>query len=124
MPLQILVAVAVGTLMADALIHLLPHALLEDSSGHGNTNTVWKGFLATLAIICLYLLDNILSMMGHGHSHAKTVDTETESERLSIMAESEKSKINIEEEDHCEDFDNIKKLEVNMWQKDICLSCL
>ena len=70
MVMQVLVAVAVSTLMTDAIIHLLPHALLESSNGHSNSST--------LTIICVYLLDNILSMMGTRHSSAKNIDPETE----------------------------------------------
>ena len=52
--LQLLVSLAIGTLVGDALIHLLPHAL---EIGHGDTSAVWKGFVATMTIIGLFVLD-------------------------------------------------------------------
>ena len=65
--LQVLVSLAVGTLVGDALIHLLPHALLTD---HGDTDVVWKGFAATITILCFYVMDRVLESLGQGHSHA------------------------------------------------------
>ena len=65
--LQVLVSLAVGTLVGDALIHLLPHALLTD---HGDTGVVWKGFAATITILCFYVMDRVLESLGQGHSHA------------------------------------------------------
>lgn len=49
--IQFLVALAIGTLAGDALLHLYPHALLADL-GHGHSEdhedfhriSVWKGF--------------------------------------------------------------------------------
>ena len=64
--LQLLVSLAVGTLVGDALIHLLPHALSTD---HGDTGVVWKGFTATLTIIAFFIMDRVLEGLGHGHSH-------------------------------------------------------
>ena len=64
--LQLLVSLAVGTLVGDALIHLLPHALDMD---HGDTSVIWKGFTATMTIICFFIMDRVLEGLGHGHSH-------------------------------------------------------
>jgi len=66
MLLQLLVSLAVGTLVGDALIHLLPHAL---ETGHGEAGAVWKGFVATMTIIAFYLLDRLLEVAGHYHRH-------------------------------------------------------
>ena len=64
--LQLLVSLAVGTLVGDALIHLLPHALQTD---HDDTSVVWKGFTATMIIVCFFVMDRVMEGMGHGHSH-------------------------------------------------------
>ena len=64
--LQVLVSLAVGTLVGDALIHLLPHAL---ETGHGDDGVVWKGFVATMTIIAFFVLDRILEAAGHSHAH-------------------------------------------------------
>ena len=64
--LQFLVSLAVGTLVGDALIHLLPHAL---QTGHDDAGAAWKGFIATMTIIAFFLLDKILEGAGHSHCH-------------------------------------------------------
>ena len=48
--LQLLVSLAIGTLVGDALIHLLPHAL-ESEHGENSVVCCWKGFVATMTII-------------------------------------------------------------------------
>jgi len=64
--LQVLVSLAVGTLVGDSLIHLIPHAF---GAEHGDTSVVWKGFTATMTIVAFFLLDRSMAAMGHEHSH-------------------------------------------------------
>ena len=59
--IQFLVALAVGTMAGDALLHLYPHALLAEAHQHGHNHrdehgpdhrdyhnaTIWKGFAGT-----------------------------------------------------------------------------
>ena len=80
--LQVLVSLAVGTLVGDALIHLLPHAL---ETGHGNDGVVWKGFVATMTIIAFFVLDRILEAAGHSHSHTHASSDE---ENLTVSTNS------------------------------------
>jgi len=82
--LQVLVSLAVGTLVGDALIHLLPHAL---ETGHGNDAVVWKGFVATMTIIAFYILDRILEAAGHSHSHAHA-HAASDEEKLTVSTNS------------------------------------
>lgn len=50
--IQFLVALAVGTLAGDALLHLLPHSMMTLSSEeNGHESMVWKGLIAVLGII-------------------------------------------------------------------------
>jgi len=80
--LQVLVSLAVGTLVGDALIHLLPHAL---ESGHGDDGVVWKGFVATMTIIAFFVLDRIMEAAGHSHSHTHASSDE---ENLTVSTNS------------------------------------
>lgn len=88
--LRFLVALAIGTLCGDALMHLLPHALIphEDHSSaddleqhdvdHSHSNEpVWLCCCAFLSALFMYALETILPMLRseedtghHGHSHA------------------------------------------------------
>ncbi|GAB0086363.1 zinc transporter ZIP10 [Sergentomyia squamirostris] len=70
--LQFLVALAVGTLVGDALMHLMPHAFEageESSSGHSHSST-WICFGTFLSALIMYILENLLSLVGGGHSHS------------------------------------------------------
>lgn len=80
--LQVLVSLAVGTLVGDALIHLLPHAL---ETGHGDDGVVWKGFVATMTIIAFFVLDRIMEAAGHSHSHTHASSDE---ENLTVSTNS------------------------------------
>lgn len=71
--LQFLVALAVGTLAGDALLHLLPHAMSNhDHNDHPHVHThevvdhdknMWKGFVAMLGLIFFFLMERII-MLG------------------------------------------------------------
>lgn len=78
--LMFLVAVAIGTLAGDALMHLLPHALTphldhgDDSlpNDHKNDESVYLCAFAFLAAVFMYVLETVLPMLlssGGGHHH-------------------------------------------------------
>lgn len=71
--LQFLIALAVGTLAGDALLHLLPHSMMdhieEDHHGHhdpkadaSHMNKIHKGVVAMLAMIFFFLMERILML--------------------------------------------------------------
>ncbi|XP_059622868.1 zinc transporter ZIP10 [Phlebotomus argentipes] len=68
--LHFLVALAVGTLVGDALMHLLPHAFeaQEESDDHSHAST-WICFITFASTLLMYTLENLLSLVGGGHSH-------------------------------------------------------
>ena len=69
--LQFLIALAVGTLAGDALLHLLPHALLPEEHGHPDhqdhhlhSRAVWLGFMATVGMMGFFFLEKCINMVG------------------------------------------------------------
>lgn len=67
--LQFLVALAVGTLAGDALLHLLPHAMSSGGGhnhGHGhveNHENMWKGFVAMLGLILFFIMERFIPLV-------------------------------------------------------------
>lgn len=105
--LGFLVAIAVGTLLGDALMHLLPHALVPHS--HENTfhnhqerdphEPVFVCLVSLLAAIFMYSLENLLPLIGgegaHNHSHSahgKSHDFDKKNKENSNMANSDVKK--------------------------------
>lgn len=68
--LQFLVALAVGSLTGDALLHLLPHALIEHSShdhdsdndSHSDRRAVWHGLTTLGGIYVFFILERIIGL--------------------------------------------------------------
>ncbi|KAJ8947846.1 hypothetical protein NQ318_009991 [Aromia moschata] len=93
--IQFLVALAVGTLAGDALLHLLPHAM---SVGHHNHNSndvhqehshdenTWKGFVAMLGLTFFFIMERLILLAGkwrkgkqkHTHSHVTVLNDRRE----------------------------------------------
>ncbi|KAK4308023.1 hypothetical protein Pmani_020253 [Petrolisthes manimaculis] len=74
---QFLLALAVGTLAGDALIHLLPHAIsMEIPAGsNGHVLRSFYGFTALGGIILFLFLERGHNLFcGHGHSHSHAHD--------------------------------------------------
>lgn len=93
--IQFLVALAVGTLAGDALLHLLPHAMSSGHShdhGHGehghstHDENTWKGFVAMLGLTFFFIMERLISLAGkwrkgkqkHAHSHVTILNDRTE----------------------------------------------
>ncbi|XP_056289105.1 zinc transporter ZIP10 isoform X2 [Pseudoliparis swirei] len=77
--LTFLVALAVGTLTGDALLHLLPHSQEpHDHGAHGATEEVdlitkfdgvWKGLTALTGIYFLFIIEHCIGMFKHYRDH-------------------------------------------------------
>ncbi|XP_037645014.1 zinc transporter ZIP10 [Sebastes umbrosus] len=81
--LTFLVALAVGTLSGDALLHLLPHSQGQhDHSEHGTSQEsepetdlvtkfdgVWKGLTALAGIYLLFIIEHCIGMFKHYKDH-------------------------------------------------------
>lgn len=88
--LNFLVAVAVGTLSGDALMHLIPHALAsdhatsedndlqpkEETAHKHDTSVVWICACAFFTALFMYIIETVLPLIkgnnsegSHGHSH-------------------------------------------------------
>ncbi|KAG1693485.1 Zinc transporter ZIP10 [Nymphon striatum] len=65
--LKFLVALAIGTLTGDALLHLIPHALSsgehENESAMSADNSVWKGLVALLGIYFFFIAERIIGIV-------------------------------------------------------------
>ncbi|XP_037031033.1 zinc transporter ZIP6 [Bradysia coprophila] len=90
--LRFLIALAIGTLCGDALMHLLPHSLTPHldhgdvtplfSDGNADNDPVWLCSCAFMSALFMYSLELLLPLLnggkthshshghGHGHSHS------------------------------------------------------
>lgn len=63
--LQFFVALAIGTLAGDALLHLMPHSMMTFSTlEHQHANMTYKGLVAALGIIFFFVTERILAMVA------------------------------------------------------------
>nr|CAD7451970.1 unnamed protein product [Timema tahoe] len=72
--LQFLVALAVGTLCGDALLHLLPHAMSSKSESHVHIDgtdshaahdlNMWKGLVAALGVVFFFFTEKCLTLVA------------------------------------------------------------
>ncbi|XP_029315698.1 zinc transporter ZIP10 [Cottoperca gobio] len=79
--LTFLVALAVGTLSGDALLHLLPHSQGQHDHGEPATSDdtdlvtkfdgVWKGLTALAGIYLLFIIEHCIGMFKHYKDHRR-----------------------------------------------------
>jgi len=105
--LQFLIALAVGTLTGDALLHLIPHAMVPHHSsseadshcsatpdaaeaaadgGHGNEESaIWIGLISLFGIFLFFVMERILNMCSERKRHGKLRRSEAKQEDLSAV---------------------------------------
>ncbi|XP_058826688.1 zinc transporter foi [Topomyia yanbarensis] len=68
--LQFLVALAIGTLCGDALLHLLPHAMMAQTTiGNSHDDMMYKGLAAVAGIVFFYFMERFLTVVAEWYKH-------------------------------------------------------
>ncbi|XP_067880876.1 zinc transporter ZIP10-like [Heterodontus francisci] len=101
--LTFLVALAIGTLSADALLHLIPHS--QDNQDHRHKNSenaagkdsIWKGLSALGGIYLLYLIENLLNLFRNC-SRGRSTDRR----RHHLYKEKELTSLQVDDRDNLE----------------------
>ncbi|XP_026483799.1 zinc transporter foi [Vanessa tameamea] len=93
--LQFLVALAVGTLCGDALLHLMPHAMspMEDDhdSGHALESRVshddgmWKGLAAMLGVVFFYFMEKGLTVVVEWRKRRQKLEDDKLPSRVRVL---------------------------------------
>ncbi|XP_034241906.1 zinc transporter foi [Thrips palmi] len=98
--LQFLVALAVGTLCGDALLHLLPHAMssgAEDSHSHSHSHghdhdphsdNMWKGLVASLGVVFFFFTEKCLTLCAEWRKRHQR-KSRTAAPRVRVMRDTE-----------------------------------
>lgn len=102
--LQFLVALAVGTLCGDALLHLLPHAMMssvENVKGGGNAHDsmMYKGLAAVLGIVFFYFMERFLNVIAEWYKTRAKKDKPPS--RVRVMRDPESASLHAAGEKQC-----------------------
>jgi len=79
--IQFLIALAIGSLLGDAILHLIPHALMHELHDHGahgshdehagqtdkedfHNKTVWRGLVALASLLLFFLFERVINRVG------------------------------------------------------------
>lgn len=78
--LQFLVGMAIGSLSGDALLHLLPHAMVANEnhhdkdtiSSHGEVAHVWRGLTALAGVYIFFIAERLLNLLTNYRRRRKS----------------------------------------------------
>lgn len=87
--LQFLVALAIGTLCGDALLHLLPHAMMGAGSYNSHDDMMYKGLAAVCGIVFFYFMERFLTVVAEWYKHEEKKDKP--SSRVRVLRDPESS---------------------------------
>lgn len=91
--LQFLVALAVGTLAGDALLHLMPHAMMPLHKGQDlHHSMMYRGLAAMVAIVFFYFFERFLVMITEWRQKKEKRDKP--SSRVRVMRDHETASLN------------------------------
>jgi zinc transporter 10 len=86
--IQFLVALAVGTLCGDALLHLIPHAMMTSNSADDiHESMMYKGLASVLGIVVFYFFERFLTMVTEWRQ--KKMKRDKPSSRVRVMRDPE-----------------------------------
>uniref|UniRef100_A0A182NH19 Zinc transporter foi n=1 Tax=Anopheles dirus TaxID=7168 RepID=A0A182NH19_9DIPT len=101
--LQFLVALAVGTLCGDALLHLLPHAMMSSvenvKGGNAHDSMMYKGLAAVLGIVFFYFMERFLNVIAEWYKTRAKKDKPPS--RVRVMRDPESASLHATSEKQC-----------------------
>ncbi|CAH2056474.1 unnamed protein product, partial [Iphiclides podalirius] len=88
--LQFLVALAVGTLCGDALLHLMPHAMSPMEHDHGggdgsHDDGMWKGLAAMLGVVFFYFTEKGLTVVVEWRKRRQKLEEDKLPSRVRVL---------------------------------------
>ncbi|XP_053621223.1 zinc transporter foi [Plodia interpunctella] len=85
--LQFLVALAVGTLCGDALLHLMPHAMspMENEATHSHDDGMWKGLAAMLGVVFFYFTEKGLTVVVEWRKRRQKLEDDKLPSRVRVL---------------------------------------
>ncbi|XP_046862533.1 metal cation symporter ZIP14-like [Xenia sp. Carnegie-2017] len=113
--MSFLVALAIGCLAGDALLHLIPHSLIphsehnHDEGGNDEKETLWRAFVIFVGIYMFFIVECCMKLKlarrkksenrvhyGVGKQQLQHIADTSETARLSLAAEATKDSENLE----------------------------